>query len=52
MEILLTIYAIGRGNDDAIEEVFKKHKGKQHLNFTVFDKDENLYLQDDGWAAR
>jgi DNA polymerase-3 subunit alpha len=24
--------------------MFKKHKGNQHLNFTVFDKSENLKL--------
>ena len=42
--IQLPIERINKERVEHIKEVFKKHKGKQHLNFTVFDKDENLKL--------
>jgi DNA polymerase-3 subunit alpha len=42
--IQLPIEQIDRETVEHIENVFKKHKGNQHLNFTIFDKEENLKL--------
>ncbi len=42
--IQLPIEQIDKEKVQNIEKVFRKHKGNQHLNFTIFDKKENLRL--------
>ncbi len=42
--IQMPIEQINRERVEHIQKMFKKHKGNQHLNFTVFDKSENLKL--------
>jgi DNA polymerase-3 subunit alpha len=42
--IHLPIEQINKERVESIQEVFKRHKGNQHLNFTIFDKKENLRL--------
>ena len=42
--IQLPIEQIDKEKVQSIEKVFRKHKGNQHLNFTIFDKEENLRL--------
>ena len=44
MTVQLPIEQISKERVEHIQQVFKKHKGKQHLNFTIYDKDENLKL--------
>ena len=44
MTIQLPIEAINEKEVESIDKVLKKHKGSQHLNFMIIDKDEKLKL--------
>jgi len=44
MTIQLPIEAINEKKVESIDLVLKKHKGNQHLNFMIIDKDEKLKL--------
>jgi DNA polymerase-3 subunit alpha len=42
--IQLAIENINKKEVESIDEVFKKHKGNQHLNFVIIDQEEKLKL--------
>jgi DNA polymerase-3 subunit alpha len=44
MTIQLPIEAINEKEVESIDLVLKKHKGSQHLNFMIIDKDEKIKL--------